>query len=122
MRHVRTECHRADSTPTKVFSRVTRRTMCYNEDSMLCHFVFEKGATVPRHQHVAVQNGYVISGRVRFFTYDGDARHEFVASAGDGYLFESNQPHGGECLEKSELIECFTPVRPEYIDAEEDAQ
>lgn len=120
MKRVRPELHHSESVATEVFPGVTRRTMCYNEDSMLCHFVFKRGAKVPRHQHLAVQNGYVISGRVRFFTFDGETRKEFVASAGDGYLFASNQPHGGECLEDSELIECFTPLRPEYLDGNEE--
>ena len=37
-----------------------RRTMSYNKDIMLCHFTLKKGLTMPRHQHAAVQIGYVL--------------------------------------------------------------
>ena len=92
---------------------VYRSTLCYNEETMLCHFRMEKGATIPLHHHLAAQNGYVISGRVRFFKANGES---FVAAGGTGYLFDSDEPHGSEALDDSELVECFNPMRPEYGD------
>ena len=96
-----------------VFSGVTRRTMAYNDASMLCYFTMEKGAAVPMHQHEAVQNGFVIKGKIRFLQEGG---RSFLAEEGDGYIFESNEKHGAEVLEVSEIIECFTPMRPDYVD------
>jgi quercetin dioxygenase-like cupin family protein len=89
---------------------IWRTTLCWNEASMLCHFHMMPGAKVPLHTHAAAQNGYVVRGRVRFLQEDG----EFVAGPGDAYLFEGNRRHGAEVLEDSEVIEVFTPMRPEY--------
>ncbi len=92
---------------------VRRSTLCYNDDIMLCHFTMDKGAKIPLHNHVAAQNGYLVSGRLRFFKEDGTS---FIVEAGTGYLFNSNEKHGSEALEASVLIECFNPMRPEYAD------
>lgn len=81
---------------------------------MLCHFTLSKGAIVPRHDHVAVQNGYVLKGKVKFFR--GNEENSFIVEPGDGYLFDSEEYHGAEVLEDSEVIECFTPMRSEYLD------
>jgi quercetin dioxygenase-like cupin family protein len=90
---------------------ITRTTLGYNDQTMLCHFEMVAGARIPLHHHPAVQNGYVISGEVRFFTAEGGG---FVASAGMGYVFGPNEPHGADVLADAEVIECFAPKRPEY--------
>jgi quercetin dioxygenase-like cupin family protein len=92
---------------------IFRTTMSYNETSMLCYFHFKKGATIPLHKHEAVQNGFVIKGRVKFLM---DEERSFIVEDGDGYIFGSNEPHGSEVLEDTELIECFSPMRTEYAD------
>jgi len=92
---------------------IFRTTMSYNITSMLCYFHMIKGAKIPLHKHIAVQNGFVIKGRVKFFL---DGERSFVVENGDGYIFGSNELHGSEVLEDTELIECFSPMRPEYLD------
>ena len=92
---------------------IFRTTMAYNEQSMLCHFIMRKGARIPLHQHPAAQNGYMISGSVRFMKVRGEA---FIAEPGTGYCFGPNEQHGAEVLEDSEVIECFAPMRPEYAE------
>lgn len=95
----------------EMLSGIFRTTMSYNDSSMLCHFRLEKGASIPLHQHEAVQNGFVIKGKVKFLQEGGKS---ILVEDGDGYIFESNEIHGSEVLEETELIECFTPMRPEY--------
>jgi uncharacterized cupin superfamily protein len=55
----------------------------------------------------------VLSGKVKFFDADGNER---ILGPGDGYLFSSYEPHGSVAIEETELIETFTPARPEYLD------
>lgn len=98
---------------TEMFKGLFRTTLSYNKDLMLCHFTMKKGASVPLHNHEAVQNGYVIKGKLRFFNKDGES---IIVEPGDGYIFDSNEYHGSEALEDSEFVESFTPMRPEYID------
>lgn len=93
---------------------IFRTTLVYNDSIMQCHFILKKGGAIPLHQHEAVQTGYVIRGKIKFFR--GDKNTGFIANTGDSYLFEKNEIHGNEILEDAEVIECFTPVRPEYID------
>jgi quercetin dioxygenase-like cupin family protein len=90
---------------------IFRTTLAWNEQSMVCHFRMSKGAKIPLHDHPAVQNGYMMSGKVRFLNAEGEA---FVAVAGTGYCFGSMERHGAEVMEDSEAIECFSPARPEY--------
>ena len=109
----RNRCRRSELNSVENPPGIQRTTLAYNKQTMLCHFVMNEGAEIPLHSHVAVQNGYVISGRVQFRDKDGDA---FIAEAGSGYAFESNEQHGALVLERAEVIECFAPMRPEYAD------
>lgn len=91
---------------------VFRRTLTYNDQVMICHFRLTRGAEIPMHNHPAVQAGYVVKGSLRFFK---EGAPDFMASPGTSYSFEPDEVHGVEVLEDAEVIECFTPVRPEYI-------
>ena len=90
---------------------VIRTTIAYNDQLMLCHFSLKKGSEIPMHHHAAVQNGYLISGKIRMVWESGK---DFVAGPGDGWCFNSDEPHRAEILEDSEAIECFNPSRSEY--------
>jgi quercetin dioxygenase-like cupin family protein len=86
--------------------------MAYDEQSMLCHFRLTAGAKIPMHAHAAAQNGYMISGKMRMLL---EGEGSFEALPGTGWCFASQQRHGAEVLEDSEVIECFVPMRPEYL-------
>lgn len=92
---------------------IVRTTLSYEPQSMFCHFLLRQGARIPLHNHPAVQHGYVLRGRVRFLQKDGPG---FEAAAGSSYVFHADEHHGAEVLEEAEVIECFTPMRPEYAD------
>ncbi|OLS15269.1 MAG: cupin [Promethearchaeota archaeon CR_4] len=89
---------------------IYRRTLTWNDELMLCHFDMKKGAKIPLHNHRASQNGYVISGKIRFLTEN----EPFTVRPGDAYNFGSNEKHGAEILEDSIVVETFSPSRPEY--------
>ena len=92
---------------------ITRRTLVYNDEVMLCHFTLEQGATLELHQHATVQSGYVLKGKLKFIKADGTS---FIARTATSYVFDSHEVHGiGEVYELSEVVECFAPMRPEYI-------
>ncbi|MFX0018375.1 MAG: cupin domain-containing protein [Promethearchaeota archaeon] len=94
----------------KVLDGVYRRTLSYSEDLMLCHFFLQKGSEIPIHSHKEHQIGYIIRGKLKFFTENDD----FVAGEGDSYLFNSNEKHGAIILEDSEVIDVFNPSRDDY--------
>ena len=89
-----------------------RRTMAHIDEIMMCLFEQDTGAVVDQHTHAAVQNGYVLSGRIKFIKADGTS---VIAEAGDSYAFASNEPHGSVCLEHALFIENFAPRREEYV-------
>jgi len=94
-------------------SGIERVTLAYNESTMLCYFYLKKGSSLPMHTHLAAQNGIVLKGEVVFLKGNGERHH---LHAGDAYLFDSMAPHGSEILEDTELLECFTPAREDYLD------
>ena len=99
-----------DIEPVKMLPGVFRQTLSYNKENMLCFFRFDKGAEIPMHNHHNVQIGYIISGKVKFLSENGD----FIASTGDSYVIDANEKHGAVILEECQLIEVFHPYRPEY--------
>ena len=96
----------------EVFPGIFRKTMSYAAEAMLCHFLMKKGAKVPPHSHVAAQVGYVVSGSVRFSFGDGRSA---VMNPGSSYPFDSMETHSAEVLDEAEVIECFSPMRQEYV-------
>ena len=44
---------------------VIRKTLSYNNEAMLCHFLLHKGAKIPLHNHRATQIGYIVKGKGR---------------------------------------------------------
>ncbi|TFF90620.1 MAG: cupin domain-containing protein [Promethearchaeota archaeon] len=90
---------------------IYRKTLSYNDNVMLCHFLLEADAKIPLHDHDAHQIGYVISGKIKFLT---ETRGNFIAEAGDSYVFDGMEKHGAEIIETAEVIEVFSPTREEY--------
>ncbi len=102
----------SDSKTVESQAGVRRTVLTYSGEVMLVHFLLEKGAVIPLHNHRAVQAGYVVRGRVRMLTREGGS---FLAGPGDSYLFQSDEPHGAQVLEQAEVIDSFSPMRPEYV-------
>jgi quercetin dioxygenase-like cupin family protein len=94
----------------EVLPGIYRKTLIYNNNMMLCHFFLEENSDVPLHSHKEHQIGYVIEGKLQFFTEN----EKFIAVEGDSYVFESNEKHGAKILEDSEVIDVFSPSREDY--------
>ena len=93
-----------------VLPGIYRKTLIYNNNMMLCHFILEENSEVPLHSHKEHQIGYVIKGKLQFFTEN----EKFMAEEGDSYVFESNEKHGAKILEDSEVLDVFSPSREDY--------
>jgi len=94
----------------KAIEGVYRKTLACNNEVMLCLFNLKKDTEIPLHDHESSQIGYIIKGKIHFFT---DNR-EFIAEEGDSYVFDSYEKHGAKLLEETEVIEVFNPPRDEY--------
>lgn len=84
------------------------------ERFMMCWFQYEPNVTEPVHQHESEQLSYVVKGQVEFLS----GRGHVEAGPGDVFYFPSNDPHGLRVLSKgAELIEIFSPIRPDLVAA-----
>lgn len=90
---------------------VTRQIMGYDGQVMLVKVKFEKGAIGTPHTHYHTQTTYVASGKFRF-TVGNETK---IVSAGDGIYMEPDVLHGCECLEAGVLIDCFAPMRADFL-------
>jgi len=93
---------------------VVRKTLSYNDETMLCYFHLVKGAQIPLHDHRATQTGFVIKGKAKFLA--AKPEDEFEGKAGDSYVFDPFEKHGTIALEETEYVEVFSPARDEYKD------
>lgn len=90
---------------------VTRQIMGYDGQVMLVKVKFEKGAIGTPHTHYHTQTTYVASGKFEF-TIGGEKK---IVQAGDGLYMEPDILHGCVCLEPGVLIDCFAPMRADFL-------
>ena len=90
---------------------VTRQVLGYDGQVTMVKVKFEKGSVGTPHTHYHTQVTYVVSGKFEF-TVDGKTK---IVSAGDAIYMEPDVLHGCVCLEEGVLIDCFTPMRADYI-------
>lgn len=107
----------ADRNKVELRPGLVKTNLSYNDQSMLCHFTMKKGCVLPLHNHEAVQNGFVLSGKLKYTLADENKNvyEEGVIGPGGGYVWNANEYHSTEALEDMEFVEFFTPMRPEYI-------
>ncbi len=92
---------------------VTRKVLSYSPNLMACELTFEKGSVGALHSHPHEQIGYVISGS---FEVKEEGQEKRVLSAGDTYYIAPNVKHGVVALEKSILLDVFTPMRKDFVE------
>jgi len=102
--------NKGDVQPIKFLKGVYRRTLVFDDNLMMCHFILSKNAEIPLHNHKENQIGYIIKGKLKFMT----EHRNFICKEGDSYIFESNEKHGAVILEDSEVIDVFNPAREDY--------
>ena len=94
----------------EMLAGIHRRTMATTDEAMLCQFTLDKGGTVPLHQHMNDQIGYVISGKIEV-TIGNEVR---VLTKGDSYAVPGGIMHSTTALEDSLVIDVFSPPREDY--------
>jgi quercetin dioxygenase-like cupin family protein len=86
-------------------------TFAHGDKVTLAHWSFEKDAILASHSHRHEQITYVVSGKIRFDSPDGEAT---VVEAGGFAVFAPNEPHGGAALEDSIVLDAFSPAREDF--------
>jgi unsaturated pyranuronate lyase len=91
--------------------KIQRQLYGYNDQVMMVKVKFERGGTGTAHKHPHTQVTYVESG-VFEMTIGDDKR---IIRKGDGFFVPPDVLHGCVCLEAGMLIDCFAPMREDFI-------
>jgi quercetin dioxygenase-like cupin family protein len=89
-----------------------RRILSYGGGMMLVQFTFEAGVSAPIHSHAHEQVGYVVSGEIDLIM-EGVERTRLTA--GGSYYVAPNVRHGIITYAPTVLIDCFTPIREDFL-------
>jgi quercetin dioxygenase-like cupin family protein len=92
---------------------VKRKVMSYDDRLMVVKVQFEKGGIGSLHQHYHSQITHIESGI--FEVEIGDEKK--VLTTGDAFYIPPNVLHGAVCLEAGVLIDVFSPMREDFVNA-----
>lgn len=92
---------------------VSRKILAHSDNMMSVEVHFEEGAIGALHTHPHEQLTYVLSGEFEF-TIGNDTK---VVKAGDTMYKEPEILHGCRCLKAGVLIDTFTPMRKDFVEA-----
>ena len=90
---------------------ITHQILGYNDNVMLVNVMFENGSIGDVHSHPHVQSSYIESGKFEV-TIDGKSQ---ILEKGDGFFIPENKVHGVVCLEQGSILDCFAPVREDFL-------
>lgn len=102
---------RPTDVPLRKALGVTFKTLATGTNMMCTVMYYEEGNVVPFHKHPSEQVGYVVEGRLRLKIENEELG---IIQAGDSYLVRTNMLHSLEALEKSVVVDMFSPPREEY--------
>jgi|SRR5215468_8520567 len=92
-------------------ARLKRRVLAYNEKLFLAEHEMEKGWVGTLHSHPHDQIVYVVHGHLRV-NCEGQT---FEIRTGDTFVVRGGVEHGASALEKSLVVDVFTPWREDYL-------
>jgi len=92
---------------------VKRKIMAYDGKLMLVKVAFEKGGVGSLHHHYHSQITHVESG-VFEVEINGEKK---ILTTGDAFYIPPNVVHGAVCLEDGVLIDVFSPMREDFVEA-----
>ena len=90
---------------------VKRKIMAYDDKLMVVKVEFQKGSIGPLHQHHHSQITHVESGK-----FEVEVNNEKkVLKVGDAFYIPPHAEHGCVCLESGVLIDVFSPMREDFV-------
>lgn len=89
----------------------------HSEQATFAHVTLVKGAVVNTHQHVHEQWTHVVSGEM-LFDLNGEQK---LLTSGMTAFMPSNVPHGATAITECRVIDCFLPVREDFVELEKNA-
>jgi len=96
--------------PVEMVPGIWRRTLSYGQRLMLVQTTLEEGASVPVHSHPHEQITYIIEGRLSM-EVEGQTH---VLGPGDSLLLPGDVGHGATVIERTLVVDTFSPPREDY--------
>ena len=107
--------HGNSVTRENVGEGLVRQVLGHDDSILMARVDFDKGAVGEVHSHPHAQVTYVVSGEFEVYI-DGEKKR---LGPGDGFYIRPNTDHGAVCLEPGVLIDVFSPVREDFLEASE---
>lgn len=82
---------------------IRMKAVVYGENTLMTEFLLRCGSTLPSHDHIHEQTGYLVSGKI-LLTLDSET---FEVSPGDSWNIPGGITHSAKALEDSVAIEVF---------------
>lgn len=98
--------------PVEMRPGILRRTLVHKDRMLLVHWQIRRGVQFGEHSHPYEQAGYLIKGSLEL-TVDGE---KHLLRPGSAYVVASGVRHDAVALEDCEIVDIFSPVRPEYLE------
>ena len=100
----------AEVEPVEMVPGVWRRTLSYGQRLMVVQTTLEEGTVVPVHSHPHEQITYIVEGQLTMEV--GGQTH--VLGPGDSLLLPGDVEHGATAIERTLVIDTFSPPRGDY--------
>lgn len=100
----------AEVGPVEMLPGVWRRTLSYGQRLMMVQTTLKEGAVVPVHSHPHEQVTYIVEGQLSM-EVDGQT---YMLGPGDSLLLPGDVKHGATAIERTLVIDTFSPPREDY--------
>jgi quercetin dioxygenase-like cupin family protein len=107
--------HRWDEIALEKITEMVSQKIVAGEREMLAQIYLKRGALVPMHAHESEQMTYVLQGALKFVV----AGEEIVVREGEVLHIPAHAPHQAEALDDTFELDVFSPVRADWIDADQ---
>ena len=97
----------------KIWEGITA-ALFHSEKITFAHVTLEKGAEVLLHHHIHEQWTHVIEGEM-LFDLNGEQK---LLTCGMTAFMPSNLPHSAKAVTECKVIDCFLPVREDFVELE----
>ncbi len=88
----------------------------HSEQATFGHFILDEGVALPAHNHPHEQWTHLIEGELEF-DIGGETQ---IMTPGMTAFIPSNVEHSGKAIKKCKVIDCFLPVREDFVELEKD--
>jgi len=90
----------------------------HSDQLTFAHLTLEKGAQASEHSHVHEQWTHVLSGELEFTL----GSEKLVLTSGMAAFIPSNVLHSAKAITACNVIDCFLPVRQDFVELEKNSE